>query len=330
MNLLLCSAGRRVKLTEYFKEELNNIGGIVVAADCDSTAPALVHADRAEVVPRIDHPSYLPHLEAICKKHEITGILSLIDPELSLLAGYKDVFLKKLITPVVSSREVVDICFDKYLTYQFLIMNDLPAVPTFICMEDTAKALDSGTISFPLFAKPKNGSASTGVQKLESLQDVRQLLHKNENYIIQPFMAGDEIGIDCYADMISKKATHIFCKKKVLMRTGETDRSVSLKDPALLSVIERLIDVLQPAGPIDIDCFRTENGWLISEINPRFGGGYLHAHEAGQNFVRNIINNLNGFANAQALNSYEAGTTMVKFDNVMLLKNKVLGGRSIV
>ena len=42
MNILICSAGRRVKLVSYFKEELNQIGGNVVAIDCDQTAPAIV------------------------------------------------------------------------------------------------------------------------------------------------------------------------------------------------------------------------------------------------------------------------------------------------
>ena len=59
MNILICSAGRRVKLVKYFKDELLKIGGKVVAADCDSSAPALYFADSAEIVPRITDREYL-------------------------------------------------------------------------------------------------------------------------------------------------------------------------------------------------------------------------------------------------------------------------------
>ncbi|MEH6942246.1 hypothetical protein V7014_10355 [Bacillus sp. JJ722] len=103
------------------------------------------------------------------------------------------------------------------------------------------------------------------------------------------------------------------------MRAGETDKSIAIKDPELKQVIEQLISALKPLGPIDIDCFKTENGYIESEINPRFGGGYPHAHEMGQNFIKNIINNINGESNVPDEGNYKPGTTMVKFDNVMIL-----------
>ncbi|MEH7354531.1 carbamoylphosphate synthase large subunit, partial [Neobacillus drentensis] len=67
------------------------------------------------------------------------------------------------------------------------------------------------------------------------------------------------------------------------------------------------------------DCFKTINGYVISEINPRFGGGYLHAHESGQGFIKNIINNLNGKPNVNNENDYSEGTMMVKYDHFMIL-----------
>src|SRR5690606_3519093 len=120
MNILICSVGRRVKLVQYFKGELHKIGGKIIAIDCDATAPALHHADFFEVVPRITHPDYIQCIKDLCAKYKIRGVLSLIDPELSLLSRYKNDFEKENISVIVSDKNVVEICFDKYLTYQFL------------------------------------------------------------------------------------------------------------------------------------------------------------------------------------------------------------------
>ncbi|MEH7112173.1 ATP-grasp domain-containing protein, partial [Neobacillus niacini] len=308
-----------VKLIDYFKEELNKINGKVVAIDCDSTAPALLKADLYEIVPRIDHPEYLEHIKKICKKHEIHAILSLIDPELALLASVKEEFEEKNIHIVVSDKKVVDICYDKYLTYQFLQENDLPSVPTYNDIDKVINDLNNGELKFPLIVKPKNGSASLGINKVNSINELILFKEAAEDIIVQAFVDGQEYGVDCYVDLLSRQTTNIFIKRKITMRAGETDKSVSLKDLRLIRLIEKLMEALRPIGPIDIDCFNTNDEYLISEINPRFGGGYLHAHELGQNFVVNIINNLKGEPNIKNDGDYEEGKIMVKFDNPIIL-----------
>ncbi|NMD70852.1 ATP-grasp domain-containing protein [Bacillus sp. DNRA2] len=319
MNILICSAGRRVKLIEYFKNELQAVSGKVIAVDCDPTAPALYHADLFEIVPRIDAPDYIPRLKELCKKHQVTGILSLIDPELSLLASVKEELALEGIRVIVSQQAVVDLCFDKYMTAQFLQEHNLPAVPTFIDFSEVMDALNVGELQFPLIVKPRFGSASIGLHKVTTLKELMVFQNDGGEWIVQPFIDGEEIGCDCYIDLLSEKTTNIFMKKKIRMRAGETDKSIAMKDSSLKRVIERLIAVLKPHGPIDIDCFKIGAGYHISEINPRFGGGYLHAHEMGQNFVKNIIRNLNGEFNEPNSCDYQEGSTLIKFDHFILL-----------
>lgn len=321
MNFLICSAGRRVKLIKYFKEELNKIGGKVIAIDCDPTAPALYHADIGEIVPPINATNYIPRLKEICKKHDVSAILSLIDPELALLAEYKNEFMKENIKVIVSDKDIVDICFDKLSTYHFLEKNDIPAVPSYLNIDVVVSELENKKLNFPLIVKPRTGSASIGVTKVNSIDELTSIYNQTDDLIVQPFMAGDEYGVDCYVDLLNCQPTDIFCKRKVKMRAGETDKSVAIKDPTLFNLIEKLLITLCPMGPIDVDCFKTEDGFVVSEINPRFGGGYLHAHESGRNFVKAIINNLQGVANDSQMGNYQEGTVMIKFDDVMLINS---------
>ena len=58
--------------------------------------------------------------------------------------------------------------------------------------------------------------------------------------MIQEYMEGTEIGADVYVDGISGKAVSIFSKKKILMRAGETDKSVSFIDEKLFALLNRL------------------------------------------------------------------------------------------
>lgn len=315
MNILICSAGRRVKLINYFREELQNMGGKVLAIDCDSKAPALYFADSYEVVPRIDDHKYLHVIERICKKHQINGLFSLIDPELTLLAKNKAYFEGVGIQVITSDYEVINYCYDKYLTYKTLTKHQIPCVKTYIDLNEVQKDLEKGTISFPLMVKPRRGSASVGIKKVSSIKELYVLFQLHEDLVVQPFIDGDEYGVDCYIDMIHHGVTNIFIKQKMMMRAGETDKSLAVKTPELTAIIQKLTSVINFTGPIDIDCFKTEEGYFISEINPRFGGGYPHAHELGQNFPRKIINNIQGIPNQVEIGNYEEGSILIKYEN---------------
>ena len=95
VNILITSVGRRTSLLNYFKKELVGYGSLI-AVDCSDLAPALYVADRHYIVPRIDEPNYINFIKEICIKEKVVGIFSLIDPELSLLAGIK-MILKRLV-----------------------------------------------------------------------------------------------------------------------------------------------------------------------------------------------------------------------------------------
>lgn len=322
MNILICSVGRRVQLLDNFKKELNKIGGQVIAIDCDPTAPALYHADHFEIVPRIDHPNYMGVIRELCTQYKVKGILSLIDPELTILASNKESFKQEGIHMIVSDKYVIDVCYDKYITAEFLRMHGLPIVPTYKEMDRIVQHINSGKLTFPLIVKPRKGSASIGVQKIANMNDLQTVMAENPEYIVQPLMAGNEYCVECFIDLLTGENVNLFSKRKFNMRAGETDKSIVIKDAELNRIVDKLIQVLRPVGPIDIDFFKTGEGYVISEINPRFGGGYPYAYEMGHNFIINIINNLQGISNlpyVKYTGDYEEGKTMVRYDHFVVL-----------
>ena len=104
------------------------------------------------------------------------------------------------------------------------------------------------------------------------------------------------------------------------MRAGETDKAVSFRDAQLFALIERFAAESGWAGQIDIDIFEVRGTYYISEVNPRFGGGYPHAYACGCDHMALIFNNLAGQANEKKIGAYEDGVYMMKYNEILVRK----------
>ena len=182
------------------------------------------------------------------------------------------------------------------------------------------QAVENGEVSYPVFVKPHKGSASISISKVFDRETVDLLFDHNQGLMIQEFLNGQEIGADVYIDMISGEVVSIFTKKKILMRAGETDKAVSFKDPELYALIEKFVLEAGYRGQIDIDIFDIEGTYYISEVNPRFGGGYPHAYECGCDHMKLILNNLRGEANQKNIGAYDEGICMMKYNEVKIIR----------
>lgn len=326
MNILILSAGTRNKIVQYFKKEVG-ADGKVVATDCSNLAPAVYDADKFYLVPRITAPGYLEHILEICKKEQIDGVFSLIDPELSMLAKEKDRFLEIGTVPVISPYDLVETCFDKYKMYQMLCRMQIPTGKCFVEKETFYQAVEKGEISYPVFIKPVKGSASININKVNSKEEVDLLFTLYDDLMIQEYMDGQEYGADVYIDMLSGKCTSVFVKKKVKMRAGETDKSVSFKDEKLFAMLRDFVERCGFRGMIDIDIFDIGGTYYISEVNPRFGGGYPHAYACGVNMPKQMLENLAGRENEVTIGNYLEYICMMKYNEIAI---EDMNGKQIV
>ena len=76
-------------MVEYFKAVVHEIGGRVYAANSSPHSTGLLAADTGILVPPLSDPEYIDVLLDICARYEITGVVSLFDLELPLLAAAK-------------------------------------------------------------------------------------------------------------------------------------------------------------------------------------------------------------------------------------------------
>lgn len=318
-NILILSAGTRNKVVQYFKKALSG-KGLVIATDCSNLAPAIYDADKYYIVPRMTDDGYLDVILDICKNEKITGILSLIDPELSLLSENVEKFESVGTRVIGSSYELCERSLDKYEMYKWLVENGYKCAKSYMDKDEFFADLDNETAKFPVFVKPARGSASISISKVTDRETVDLLFAHEDGLMIQEFLDGQEIGADVYIDMITGEVVSIFTKKKIKMRAGETDKAVSFKDEKLFELIKEFVIRAGYRGQIDIDIFDINGEYYISEVNPRFGGGYPHAYESGSDHMSLIVNNLEGKANKSVIGNYRENTYMMKYNELKVIE----------
>ena len=318
VNFLILSVGTRNKIVQYFKKDFIGVRS-VIATDASPLASALYEADKHYIVPHITEAGYIDKILDICMQEKINGVFSLIDPELSLLAKNKDRFSEVGTMVIGSSFDLCEMSINKWQMYQWLVRHGYHCAKSYIDKVQFYEAVEHGEVNYPVFVKPVCGSASISISKAYDKEMVETLWAHSDGLIIQEYLNGQEIGADVYIDMISHEVVSIFTKKKLAMRAGETDKAVSFKNEKLFQLIEKFVTEAGYTGQIDIDIFEINGEYYISEVNPRFGGGYPHAYECGCDHMKLILNNLNGIVNDRNIGAYREEIYMMKYNEVMII-----------
>lgn len=299
--------------------------GRIIGTDNWSVAPALFLADKMYMVPKIHDPAYMEAVFDICKRERIKAVSSFIDPEIELLSAHRDNFLARGILPLCPTARTAHLCFDKYEMFRHLHSHGVRTVLTYRTPEDFKDGLSRGEIDFPVFIKPVTGSGSVGARRVDDMETLEELFKEARfDYIIQELMREGDCDADVYVDCISHEVVSVFSKRKIETRIGGASKTVSFKDPALFDFVREVCSVLELSGPCDMDFFLKDGQYCLSEINPRFGGAYLHAYGAGVDFMPLILRNIDGLANEPVIGRYDEGVLMLMYDDVVITRESEL------
>ena len=336
LHILFTCAGRRNYLINYFRDALKGRGK-VFAMDMSDTAPAMVDADVAITVPSVYDINYIPSLIEIIQIHKINAIISLNDLELPILSRHLKYLQSTGVKVLVSSESVIDIAFDKIKTFNFIKSIGLKTPLTFTSLKEANDALKTNKITYPVVVKPRWGSASIGIDfpetyeelnlsfKLQHIKLKKSILNivsqqdANNAILIQENMNGQEYGLDIVNDF-EGNYFGTFVRKKINMRSGETDKAISVIDDRFNKIGEIISSNLKHIGILDCDIFVSNNEFYILELNPRFGGGYPFSHEAGINIAAIYIDWLFSEKDIKQHNKYKSGMLFSKCDKILKIK----------
>jgi carbamoyl-phosphate synthase large subunit len=306
MNVLITCAGRRNYLVDYFKEAVHLHGGKVHVLNTDPDSAACWQADVAVLSPYATDPHYAAFLESYCTTHAIRAVFSCMDVDLSILADVKDKFAGLGITVIIADQWVTDMAQDKWKTYEFLVEHKLPVTPLFTDLSQALESVQRGELLYPVYVKPRWGMGSIALFKAENEKELlfyfdktRQIISgsfdrygmlkaDSASVIIQGTCPGQEYGLDIINDLAGRHQVTVV-KQKLSMRSGETDKAVTVKNVALEKLGAEIAAITRHPAILDVDVFWDGEKAYILEFNPRFGGGYPFSHAAGIHLPKAIV-----------------------------------------
>lgn len=308
MNILLTAIGKRVQLINCLKNSCK-----VVGTDISEMAPAMHFVDKFYKVKKFQEEGYIDQILSVCEKEKIDFLVPLYEKEFSMLCDYRAYFEAKGTKLILSGKNIIEICNDKWKTYEFFRKNNIKCPNTYL------KNNIPYDVRFPLIIKPFNGMGSQGVFKIKNLKELKFFLEYIENPIVQEFIEGTEYTIDVLCDLKGKVIFEV-PRERLEVRAGEVSKTRTVKNKNIISKVNELCEKLNSEyddekliGPLTLQCILDKNDDVyFIEINPRFGGGVPLTFKAGGDYGA-YFNKMNKGETIETLKDFEE-ITMLRYD----------------
>lgn len=309
INILFLGGAKRLSLVERFI-----LAGKILGVDINFFSYELSElvpiAKYAKIIigKKFNDKDVITDLYRNIDYYNINIIIPNIDPAISIAAKLKNHFPNVFIP--VSSESVADVFFDKQKSNTWFVDNDFP-VPIY-----------KGV--FPALAKPRFGSASHGLIKLNNEHEYQEFKtnHNADDYLIQEFIESDEFTVDAYVNK-NGVIMGIVPRIRLEITGGEASLSKTILDSEIMAYSNRLLSIGNFIGPITIQFLREKksNKCFILEVNPRLGGGVILSIEAGFNIPLFILSEFLG-SEVNPISSYQNGLVMSRaFQEVFIATN---------
>jgi carbamoyl-phosphate synthase large subunit len=299
--VLFTCAGQRVDIVGAFCQA----GATTIATDVNPLAPALYHADRYALVPRIDDPEYVPTLRTLVDEYDVRLIVPLTDLDQITLARARDVLGALVLLP---DAKTVERLGDKYRAHMLFEERGIASPPTWLpdgVPDDAA---------FPLLVKARHGFGSRHIYRAADRAQLEFFLaYTPVDSIVQACLRGEEFSIDVFCNL-DGRCLNAIPRTMIESKGGESIKGMTIRDQALIDLACEVAENLNLVGPANIQCFREEDGThLVTDINPRFGGGFPLPLAAGGRYPELALALARGERPEPRLGDFREGIVMTRF-----------------
>ncbi|HEY8345210.1 MAG TPA: ATP-grasp domain-containing protein [Bacillota bacterium] len=311
--LLFTAIGRRVQLIRAFKESYLNHGIAARIIGTDSVpqmAPACYFCDASYQVPFAHQAHYVERILEICVKEKVNMVIPLFEPEFLSMDDNRRHFTEVGATLLLSKRKVLDICRDKYLTYDFFTDNNVNTPKTWIDTELPAY------LKFPLFVKPRVGMGSAGAQMVKDKTHLHYILSQKHDLIVQEFISGSEYTLDVLASF-DGKVLSVVPRQRLEVRCGEVSKSRTFYREDMIIKGKNIVEKLGAIGPVTLQCIDRGGKLYWTEINPRFGGGVPLSIKAGVDYPFLLYQLYKGQLLEPIIGRFKDNLKMIRYDEAI-------------
>jgi carbamoyl-phosphate synthase large subunit len=254
------------------------------SADIDPHAPGLYLVDPAHrvLLPRGDDPGFVEAMLEICGEHSIDVLVPTVDSELVPLAEDRDEFEAAGTSVLVAPTRPLRLCLDKWALMQ--VADGSVPIPQSAPLDDD---FDPGDFDLPVLVKPRVGSGSRGVRRVDSWDDLGAI--RDRSLLVQAHLPGPEYSLDVLASSTGE------VRAVVPRDSGIAITSRTVHDEELEAMGARAVETVGITGVANVQVMRDAAGTpRLIEINPRFPGTMPLTVASGVNMPRLALGELLG------------------------------------
>ena len=271
IKILFLASHWRVSLIKAFQDAKQSME--LICADSDPLAASFKEANRFQVLPLFSDSNCLQSLLEICKAEKVSALVPLTNQAIEFIADHRhelELDGRRLWIP---QNRAIDICHDKWKLFKFLIDKGFDTPTTFF----------PGKLefSFPLIAKPRRGEGSKDVFFLENSDDLEFYMKKYPHHVFQKRVDGQEFSVDAYFDQQGSPRL-IVPRERLEVRGGEVMVSRINLNGGIIEKVTALGAGLGLTGPCTIQGIQDDK-FYFTDVNLRFGSGFVHTISAGGN-----------------------------------------------
>jgi carbamoyl-phosphate synthase large subunit len=235
----------------------------------------------------------------------------LIDPDIAVLARARPLLEAAGARVAVVSSAVAAMTADKWRTYEFFRALGLPTPASWL----PAAIAGETDVSFPLFIKPRTGSAGKSAFRIENRRELEFFLEYVPDPIVQRYVDGPEITSDVLCDL-DGYLLGVVSRRRIEVRSGEVSKGVTIYSQPVIDACVRIAGELPAVGPITVQCLMDGEVPRFTEINARFGGGAPLAIAAGVDLPLLLLSRCIGEPiAAPRVGTYRSDLHIVRFDD---------------
>lgn len=280
INVLIPGAGSPAGINTIKSLRLSDYKGKIVATDSDPLSAGFYLSDYYSVVPKANEQSFIDALIQIIKKYDVKVLMPSSGFDIYPYSIHYERLSEIDVKPIVSRKEVLDICRDKLLSYEKLY-DKFP----FAYSSSSYSQINK----FPIISKPRFGKGSSNIFKIDDISDLKYVTSKFSDMIFQEYLPGIEFSVDVLSDLNENPIIAI-PRRRIQTKSGISVKGKIENNKAIEKLCKDVAKYIGIRGPCVIQLKQSESGeFKIIEINPRLGGGTFFSTLAGANFPYLIL-----------------------------------------
>lgn len=219
------------------------------------------------VVPPAVEENYIQTLLEICENNNIRYLIPVNEREVEVISERRELFERQGIYLIMQSREMLDICLDKYRCMEFLRENN-------ILVPDTWLATEKRSVTERCILKPRKSNGSKDIRIMETGETLKEE-EKREQNLMQIFVPGErEYTVGIFSD--GKISNIISFKRK--LKNGYSDYVELTELSEINEIAKKIRTVFDLHGYINVQMKEWQGKYYIFEINPRISGTVYFRH----------------------------------------------------